>query len=709
MPLIDAAYWTEHLRRTLEGYDDALLRGVAAKLCKPRNQWPADELCQRCLDTLGNTVVIDRRLQDLAPACRRLLAWISHSRQPRWPVGNLVELLVTLGQADGLEPVRQLLEAGLLYPEWNHNGQIKGKALGRLKSFQAWLNQSADGGPVVFAPPAVNERARGVELGLPPCPGSVAVGPGAAVHETDGLEWPLRLAVLWQQVAAASLRRTQVRDLFKRDLDRLRGDPLLGSPPADSLADLPDPGLLAVALAVAEGVLAENDGALRVADFPPAWTAGLRPTLVSLWSALPTLEGWNAAAGWQPAAGPGNPYPSAYLLALLFLTTLPDGSWARPEAIEQWIGNHHPFWAGRQRGKEIGIGSFLLGLAFQLRLVQAAKKGGWLVRLSPLGRWVLGLGEAPPVPPASAQTLLVQPNLEILAYRQGLTPELILRLTRFATWKSLGPACTLQLQPESVYRALEAGETFESLLQILERHGQKAIPSAVVDALRTWANKRERLSVYPAGALLEFGSAADLTEALARGLPAVRLTDLLAVVANEEHIDYRHFRLIGTRDYAQPAEKCVDVEADGVTLSIDAAKSDLLLETELQRFAESLPQPGANGRRLYRLSPATLAAGRSGGLSLPDLEVWFEKRCGQPLSPAARLLLTAPEIAPLEMRRHLVLHVPSAETADGLWQWPATRDLINARLGPTALSVLEAHFDRLMEHLRGLGIQVSLK
>ena len=51
----------------------------------------------------------------------------------------------------------------------------------------------------------------------------------------------------------------------------------------------------------------------------------------------------------------------------------------------------------------------------------------------------------------------MQPNLEIIAYRQGLTPALIARLTRFAAWKSLGAACTLQLEPETVYRALEAG------------------------------------------------------------------------------------------------------------------------------------------------------------------------------------------------------------------------------------------------------------
>src|SRR5262249_7127180 len=122
---------------------------------------------------------------------------------------------------------------------------------------------------------------------------------------------------------------------------------------------------------------------------------------------------------------------------------------------------------------ERGIARFLLAVAYPLRLVQATHdaNGEWMVRLSPLGRWVVFVSEAPPAPPVFPQTVLVQPNLEIVAYRQGLTPELIIRLAKFASWKSLGAACTLQLESHSVYRALEQGETFESIVQALERHG----------------------------------------------------------------------------------------------------------------------------------------------------------------------------------------------------------------------------------------------
>src|SRR5205807_770966 len=101
----------------------------------------------------------------------------------------------------------------------------------------------------------------------------------------------------------------------------------------------------------------------------------------------------------------------------------------------------------------------------------------------------------------------------------------------------------------------------------------------------------------------------------ARGVPAVRLTERLAVVANEKDIDYRHFRLTGTRDYLQPPERCVDIEADGVTLSVDLARSDLLLESELLRFAEPVSQPPPPGRHAPadREPPRTdRACGRGG-------------------------------------------------------------------------------------------------
>jgi hypothetical protein len=738
--------WTDHFRQTLERYDEALLRRVAARLVRPRGQWPVEELIERCVATLANAPVIDRRCQSLDVTGRRVLGLIGHSRQPRWYVGNLVEMLAALGHQDGLAPVMDLLEAGLLMPDlpdlpvWptaGGRGRVFDAPAGAsedsspghmpaIQSFEAWLAQTLPPRLTVVAHPQVTARLLGEDLGLPECPGAERLAGTASrgrgqgtrhaevsVREADGLEWLLRMSVVWQLAAASPPRRTQQGDFFKRDLDRLRGDPVLGTAASESLAEIPDPGLLAVALAVQEGLVEDKDGELGAAGFPAAWNEGWPATLASLWAALPRLESWNMEQGWSPGMRIGNPYPSAYLLALLLVSRLEENHWARPAAVADWVIAHHPYWAGNREGKGAlgpvaALTTFLLGFAYQLRLVQALKdtSGEWLVRLSSWGRWLLGFADAPPDSPAYSQTLLVQPNLEILAYRQGLTPDLVARLTRFAAWKVLGSACTLQFQPETVYRALEAGETFDGILQTLERHGMKATPAPVIEALRTWAGKRERITVYGSAALFEFQSADDLSAALARGLPAVRLSERLAIVPDERRVDFRHFRLTGTRDYALPPERCVEVEADGVTLSVDLARSDLLLDTEVQRFAETVDRPGVNGRRLYRLTPASLATGKEGGVSLAAMESWFIQRTGQPLSPAARLLLTANQSPAPELKRLLVLNVATQELADGLQQWPGTRSLVEARLGPTALVVREENVPLLQVQLRMLGIEV---
>ena len=766
--------WIEQARRALEGYDEKLLRQVANRLFRPRSQWPVDELIERTLTTLTNPPVLDRRLKDLPPACRQVLALIAHSRQPCWRVGNLVEMLVTLGQADGLEPIKTLIETGLLFPFFSDDLPTKQ----RLKDISLALALSSN--PAVFTLPQVSARALGEPLWTKDEGGrmkeeekgrdsSFILPPSSfplPVLEADGLDWPLRLAVLWQTVSAGPLRWTQQGDFFKRDLDRLRQDPLLAAQPHDALAEIPDPGLLVVSMALALGILKEKDDKvtgwqgdkvpqtkdvqpvtlspchpvtlssdLIAGEFPQAWNEGLPATLESLWSRLPWLPGWNALDGWQPAEPIGNPFPGVYLLALLLLGQLGANEWAQPEALEAWILRRHPFWrsAGEEKLPVGAITRFLLGVAYPLRLLQAMKakdEGGRMkdeehgddssfllppssfrVRLSPMGRWLLGLGEVPPAVGTYPQTLLVQPTLEILAYRQGLTPELVVRMSRFATWKGLGAACTLQIEPESVYRALEAGETFASLVQVLERYGMKAMPAAVIESLRTWSNKRDRITVYPAGVLLEFSGPDELAEALARGLPAVRLSDRLAVVQSETELTehYHHFRLTGTRDYLAIPDQCVDVDDDGVTLSIDMTRSDLLLEPELLRFAEPLPPSPSLpvGRKLFQLTPASVSAGRNQGLAVSALEKWFLQRTGAPLPAAARMLLIGPESPFMTLRQQLVLSVGSPDVADGLQQWPATRGLIESRLGPTCLSVVAQNVPALRERLRELGMEMK--
>ncbi|MBY0231920.1 MAG: helicase-associated domain-containing protein [Gemmataceae bacterium] len=694
------------LRPAFSRYGEPLLRQVAARLARPRGQWPLDDLIDKCAEAIDNPPVLDRRLGELAEPGRRLLAMMGRSRQMDWALGNAIELLLALGHEDGVKGVIDLLESGLLLPDLS-------TVSGKINDFAVWMTTTEAAGLRVSTLPAIASRLGQVEFGLPDLADDAElepVPPGAAALEADGLEWPLRLGALWQRLAESPLRRTQGGGLFKRDVDRVEGDALLNIAPADAIAPLPDIGFFLLELAEEAGVVAAGDGELKAGALPPEWEAGLAEAVEHLLPALFRLRSWNPLDGWKGGEPiPGNPYPSAFLLALLLLAKQPPDAWLRPATVQDWLRDHHPYWRNeslRPSQKRPWAEAFLLGVCWPLKLVQAAKDtgGGLHVRLSAHGRWLLAGAEKPAPPAVFPKTLTVQPNLEIIAFRQGLTPSLVGRLTRMASWKSLGAACALALEPETVYRALEAGESFETLSGALDKHGTRAVPQAVLDSLRTWSAKRDRITVYPAAALLEFATARELEQALARGVPGTRIGETLLVVANEDQIDFKHFKLAGNRDYAGTPERCVSVEDDGVTLAVDLAKSDLMLETELPRFADLLDRVPVAGKRLYRLTPASMARARQSGWTLPLLENWFQQRTGVAATAAARLLLTAAAQPAPRLERHLVLRTETPEMADGLEQWPATRALVALRLGPTALAVREEDRAALEEQLAALGV-----
>ena len=108
--------WTDQLEAALAGYGADLLRQVAARLLKTRNQWPAEELIERIRDATDNAAVIDRRLKDLPPSARKILDLIGLSRRPDWKAGDLLQMLAALGHSDGPTPLQVLFDEGLIYP-----------------------------------------------------------------------------------------------------------------------------------------------------------------------------------------------------------------------------------------------------------------------------------------------------------------------------------------------------------------------------------------------------------------------------------------------------------------------------------------------------------------------------------------------------------------------------------------------------------------
>ena len=182
-------------------------------------------------------------------------------------------------------------------------------------------------------------------------------------------------------------------------------------------------------------------------------------------------------------------------------------------------------------------------------------------------------------------------------------------------------------------------------------------------------------------------------------------------------IPFDRFRLTGSRDYRRPPEACITIEPDGVSMALDPARSDLMVDAELGRFADEIPPPGHSPDRVgeaetrrYVVTPASLRRGMNRGVNAQQLADWYERRTGSVIPPAVRLLLAprASRVPPLETVRLTVLNLPSAELLDGLLQHPATRPWLGDRLGSRFVAIPEENLPSLQKALKELGINLEI-
>lgn len=679
---------------------------MAATALKPRQKLAVADLRAKLLTWHTNPPQVDRRLRELSEQARTLLALMHLGKRCQWRVGTLLELVSTLhGQGvdtlavDGLKIIEELFLQGMLIPVANPERK-------KISSFEEWLGQGLTERYRMWVAPEVMARAAGDFAALPTIDGVILQSENKNIREADGLEWFLRLGVAWQSIHDAPAKLTQQGAFFKRDHDRLNEDILLNQPLPDVPVALPQMGHLTIALGLASGLLKLDDVQVVRGSFPECWQAGWKPALTNMIGVLSDLHTWSVAEGWCGIQAGTNPWPSSTILTLALLSRLDANAWVTSASLAEWLGRNHCFWSAREYPPDLklSVESLLLGILLPLRIVVAGKneEGEPCVRLSSLGRGLLQekseltLQEFP-------KTLLIQPNMEMVAYRQGLNPRLVAELSQCATWKTLGAACMLTIDQHSVHRGMEAGASFESLSKLLDQHCVHPPPGNVVEALRTWAAKRDRLAVYSGVNLLEFLTKADLDEALSRGLKGLSLADRYLLIENEEDLDYSHFRTLGTRDYTLPPTQCVTVAEDGVTMTVDPTRADLLLETELLRFTVSSV---VNDTRQYKITFATLDQARQQGLSVKYLEDWFLQRTGQPISMAARFLWSDRASSTVTVQPVLIVRIASEAQADGLWQWPETRQLVRERLGPTVFLVEEAQVPALRKKLAEVQLQL---
>ncbi len=435
--------------------------------------------------------------------------------------------------------------------------------------------------------------------------------PGATTQvrqprEADSTELLLRLSSVWQLTDAAPPRRVQSGALFKRDYQRFEESPTLSDAPVERIEPTELPVDFWLDLAWSIGLIRPEDDGDRIL-----------PARYSFWEdnafhlAKMAAVGWLAPRSESPFTPRLQDDRPLRAVLLLVLAALPEDGWISLENLADQLDRSAPDWQGlsfngqaalprptvpRQvRGKTHRrtervqiLHELILMQAYQLGLVRAAEHvgGGVVVQLSEMGRYTLSIGPPPRPKEGFDQFLYVQPNLEIIAYRQGLNARIIGELARFADSRKFDAAVALELSAGSVYRGLSSGLSASGIEERLIRHGVRPLPATVADAVRNWSERRDRVAFHPAATLLEFANEEDLEAALelwsAGGLAAPeRLAGNLLLVEDESTIPYQSLRQIGSRDYRKPTEACLEVAKDGVTLLLDPGRSDLLVNAEL--------------------------------------------------------------------------------------------------------------------------------
>jgi hypothetical protein len=708
-------------RTALKRYDGGRLVEIHAALGGADLGGKPNRLPDAIADRLSEVRVADRMVAALSHGAKVALGLFALTETPAWPASGMALALKSLG-VEAEPSLRRLLELGLVAAK-------VGETFEAVFDYERTLGvQLAI--TTLHAHPSVLNAARTV---LPEGEPPPEAGPVRQVRESDGLEPVLRLAAVWQRIEEGPIRQTQQGTFFKRDRERLEDDPVLAGPITDALEPLPDMALLWIALGRGVGLVVPEGGSDRLVAAPPDfWSENavhLPQMIATRWMAL---RDWHEQVGMRSENSPADLAISFVRPSiLLWLARMPESAWVALDDLDDLLGRLEPFWDRpllsdtlRLRPGERGeaLAAILLGPAYQLGLVRAAEEtpsGRRVVQLTPLGRYSLALGPPPPPRPTFEHFLFVQPNFEVIAYRQGLTPTLIGQFSRFARWTQVGAALELKLTPESVYRGLEGGLSTESMLERLGKQSSRPLPAGVAEALRTWASRRDRVTYYSSATLVEFTSSDDL-EAAVKLFPTsgrvapTRISDRLLLVEDEAAIPFARFRMAGARDYRRPAEACVDVEADGVTLSLDLGRSDLLVDAELARFADEEPvrsrsDGSSSPRRLFTVSPSSLARAADNGMSVAQMARWFTQRTGSEMPSAIRLLLHAatPGIGPFPTRRPIVMTVPSAELLDGLMQHPSTGPHLGDRLGPTTAIVPDDDFEPLSRALEKLGLSLA--
>ncbi|KAF0249994.1 MAG: hypothetical protein FD167_610, partial [bacterium] len=199
------------------------------------------------------------------------------------------------------------------------------------------------------------------------------------------------------------------------------------------------------------------------------------------------------------------------------------------EQKAKWIEENLDTW---QKQEQVWIHSAMTGSLYHLGLVEFGfennKKSENLeiFRLTQVGRAAiynifrpeLEIKTTTLTKQTNGQCWVVQPNFDVIVYLESAEPPQLAFMERIGVRKHVdGLTALYHITQESVYQALESGIEASIIIETLRVGSLHPIPDNIMRSLSTWAQRREKISVYCNASILEFGDKKSRDEALQKG------------------------------------------------------------------------------------------------------------------------------------------------------------------------------------------------
>lgn len=296
------------------------------------------------------------------------------------------------------------------------------------------------------------------------------------------------------------------------------------------------------------------------------------------------------------------------------------------------------------------------------------------------------------LPPSIAgpSELVLQSNHDLLLFPGHNQLALIAELESFCRPIDGERILRYKLDKRRFFQALQQGDTYEQMRQLLERHSRTSIPLNIDQLLQSWHQQSNQIVISKKGAVLQTDTQEELIELLThwpKGVPYTIASQRAVFVPFYAHEPLR--RWLASRpklqeiNYARKLPTCLRIDAQ---LQIQVVPPfDLLVEPFLSRIATRLePDPAYPTRPLFEMTQETLQRAQEGGLSFDEILDFLEARA-KVFSSTAKLRLEAfaGQLGQVYMGATTLLMTEDPQTMDRLFHEGGMGDYLH-RIGPTA-------------------------